>query len=232
MGRLSKILKKILLQVRKRINKEIILKNLKIFLTYYESHIVSSSLLTTAFVLILFSIVWLTSLNALTRGYQIKITEEDIANALHLASQEKIEEAKIAKQKREEAARLEQEIQERTARVERYFQIYGSPMQGYGEIIVRKAAECGGDYKILVGIAGNESGLGKIPYKTYNPYGYLDGVQYSGWSQSLNKLSCVISQRFIAPCKGDLYCIIRRYGGTDTRKDEWVRNVSFFMAQV
>ncbi|MFS8131073.1 MAG: hypothetical protein ACMG57_03775, partial [Candidatus Dojkabacteria bacterium] len=82
------------------------------------------------------------------------------------------------------------------------------------------------------GIAGNESGLGKVPYKKYNPYGYLDGITYTGWNESLSKLSCVISQRFIAPCKSDLYCIIRKYGGPGDNKDLWVRNVSFFMAQV
>lgn len=123
-------------------------------------------------------------------------------------------------------------FQENVAKAETLLATYNSPMQGYGEIIVRRANECGGDYRILLGIAGNESGLGRIPYKLYNPFGYLDGVQYSGWAESLEYLSCRISERFIAPCAGDLTCIINKYGGPDTDKEKWIRNVTWFMNQI
>lgn len=129
---------------------------------------------------------------------------------------------------------LEEEklIADQIYKVQAFFINYNSPMQGYEEIIVRKAHECGGDYAILVGIAGNESGLGKIPYKKYNPYGYLDGIEYSGWEESLTKLSCVISQRFIMPCSGDLACIVRKYAGPVDDQELWIRNVSWFINQV
>lgn len=126
------------------------------------------------------------------------------------------------------------EIEQEVARVEAFFASYtgGAVMQGYGRIIVEQARACGGDYRVLVGIAGNESGLGRVPYKLYNPYGYLDGVQYESWEHSLTFLSCVISQKFIAPCNADLRCIIRRYGGPETDQEKWIRNVSWFMGQV
>lgn len=220
------------LKLKLNLNKQKIINALINIRSYYFSHIVTSTLVIIAVMLISLSYLWVNNVTALNKGYQIKITDEDVTNALHIVSQQKIDEARIEKQKRDQAAKKEADIMAWTAKVESYFRAYGSPMVGYGEIIVRKAVECGGDYKILVGIAGNESGLGKIPYKKFNPYGYLDGVQYTGWSESLNKLSCVISQRFIVPCKGDLYCIIRKYGGPGDNKDLWVRNVSFFMAQV
>ncbi|MEP7103100.1 MAG: hypothetical protein ABI721_00120 [Candidatus Dojkabacteria bacterium] len=220
------------IKFRVKFNKKKLVKQIKNFVNYYDSHIIASSLVTISIVLIILSGIWIGDLNALNKGFTIKITEADVVNALHLASQEKIEEAKVAKAKRVAEAKQEADIEEWTARVENLFNSYDSPMKGYGGIMVRKAVECGGDYKILVGIAGNESGLGKVPYKIYNPFGYLDGVQYTGWSQSLTKLSCVISQRFIAPCKGDLYCIIRKYGGPSDNQDQWVRNVSYFMSQV
>ncbi|MEO6728354.1 MAG: hypothetical protein ABIM99_00370 [Candidatus Dojkabacteria bacterium] len=200
--------------------------------TYYLAHFVTSTILVIGVVLIFLSYFWVNTVIALNKGSEIKITDQDVTNALHLVSQQKIDEARIAKIKREEAAKKEADIREWTAKVENYFRAYGSPLAGYGEIIVRKAVECGGNYKILIGIAGNESGLGKVPYKKYNPYGYLDGITYTGWNESLNKLSCVISQRFIAPCKEDLYCIIRKYAGPGDNQDLWVRNVSYFMAQV
>jgi len=219
-------------RIKIKINKKKIKEILLYIERYYLSHFVTSTIVIIAITLIFLSYFWVNTVIALNKGYQIKITDQDVTNALHLVSQQKIDEARIAQQKRIEAAKREAEIKEWTARVENYFRSYGSPMVGYGEIIVRKAVECGGDYKILVGIAGNESGLGKVPYKRYNPYGYLDGIQYTGWTESLSKLSCVISQRFIGPCKGDLYCIIRKYAGPGDNQDLWVRNVSYFMAQV
>ncbi len=209
------------------------IKNFFIYIEkYYLTHFITSTIVLIAILLIFLSYFWINTVIALNKGYQIKITDQDVTNALHLVSQEKIDEARVAKAKRDAEAQQEANIKEWTARVENYLKSFGSPMQGYGEIIVRKAVECGGDYKILIGIAGNESGLGKVPYKIYNPYGYLDGIQYTGWKESLSKLSCVISQRFIVPCKSDLYCIIRKYGGPGDNQDLWVRNVSFFMAQV
>jgi hypothetical protein len=109
---------------------------------------------------------------------------------------------------------------------------YNSPFVGLGYIIVDQAAACGGDYRIITAIAGNESGFGRIPYKLYNPFGYLDGVQYSGWEEALSSISCKISQRFIAPCAGDLWCIVNKYGGSDTDKPKWVKNITWFMNQV
>ncbi|GAB4285439.1 MAG: hypothetical protein Kow0081_3260 [Candidatus Dojkabacteria bacterium] len=123
-------------------------------------------------------------------------------------------------------------LKDRIAKVKRFFESYGAKITGYEEIIVRKAHECGGDYRVLVGIAGNESGLGRIPYKLYNPYGYLNNTQYSSWEESLSILSCEISQRFLAPCNNDLYCIIRKYGGAETNQTKWIQNVTWFMSQV
>lgn len=128
----------------------------------------------------------------------------------------------------------QKERQDKINRIEALFQRYNSPMQGYAELIFRRVEECGSgvaDYRILIGIAGNESGFGRIPYKLYNPYGYLDGKQYSDWNDSLTFLSCVITQRFIVPCNNDLTCIINRYAGPSDDKSQWIRNVTYFINQ-
>jgi hypothetical protein len=125
-----------------------------------------------------------------------------------------------------------EEQQRKIESVEAIFRKYNSPMQGYAELIINRTTECGGDYKIIVAIAGNESGFGRIPYKKYNPYGYLDGVQYSGWEEALDYLSCKISEQHLAPCNNDLYCIIQRYGGPETDQAKWLRNIRWFMEQI
>jgi hypothetical protein len=177
--------------------------------------------------------MWVIIINSVNSPVLYKKTINSVeATISHPVTNELIEAAKEEKRIKDEAIRKEAEIQDRIARAENLLRSYGSVMVGYGEIIVRQADACGGDYRILLGIAGNESGLGRIPYKLYNPYGYLDGVQYAGWNESLTYLSCVISQRFIAPCAGDLYCIINKYGGPDTDKEKWIRNVTWFMNQV
>lgn len=141
----------------------------------------------------------------------------EIVNAL------KIDQEKIIK---------EEEIMRKAESVERLMARFNSPMAGYGELIVRRSEECGGDYKIITAIAGNESGFGRIPYKLYNPFGYLDGVQYSGWEEAIYVITCKISERFIKPCNGDLVCIVRTYGGSDTDKEKWVRNIRWFISQL
>jgi len=137
---------------------------------------------------------------------------------------------KVEQKQKLEAA----ERQAKIDRIEALFQRYNSPMQGYGELIFRRVEECGAsaDYRIIIGIAGNESGLGRIPYKLYNPYGYLDGKQYTDWNDSLSFLSCVITQRFLVPCNNDLVCIINRYAGPSDDKSQWIRNVTWFINQL
>jgi hypothetical protein len=154
------------------------------------------------------------------------------ADSIHPVTQKLIEEEKIKVNQAVQAVLEEQQILKEIEKVRSFFSSYGAVMSGYEEILVRRAHECGGDYRVLVGIAGNESGLGRIPYNLYNPFGYLDGMTYASWEESLNKLSCVISQRFIKPCASDLQCIINKYGGPDTDQAKWIRNVSWFMNQV
>jgi hypothetical protein len=123
--------------------------------------------------------------------------------------------------KREEK-RIQQQLDNDIQRATNILQRYNSPFTEHADIIVKKAYECGGD----------ESGFGRIPYKLYNPYGYLDGVQRSGWRESLEYLSCVISERFIKPCNRNIECIINRYGGTDTDKQRWIYNINWFISQI
>jgi hypothetical protein len=133
---------------------------------------------------------------------------------------------------KQKADLVAQRRQERINKVESYFRLYGSSLVGYGHIFVDQSEQCGGDYRVLVGIAGSESGLGRINVLKYNPFGYLDGVQYSSQEEALTILSCRISQQHIAPCGQDLYCLGRRYAGPSDDLDHFVSKVAFFFDQV
>lgn len=109
---------------------------------------------------------------------------------------------------------------------------YNSPFKDLGYILVQKTQECGGDYRVLLAIAGNESGFGRIPYKLYNPFGYLNGVQYSGWEEALSVISCKIAKEYLVPCNNSPECIVRRYAGEGDDKEKWVRNIYWFINQI
>lgn len=135
------------------------------------------------------------------------------------------------------AAQLAQEYSERKVEIrqakidkaEALFRDYGSNLVGYGHIIVDQASACGGDWRILIGIAGSESGLGRINYKLYNPFGYLDGVQYANYTEALTILSCKISTQHLAPCGQDLYCLARRYAGPSDDLEHFVSKIRYFV---
>lgn len=119
------------------------------------------------------------------------------------------------------------------ARVEAILNKFGSPFAGLGSIIVDKVQECGGgDFRTLLAIAGNESGFGRIPYKQYNPFGYLNGVTYSGWEESLAVLSCKITQQYLVPCNSSPECIVVKYAGDVDDRSQWVRNIYWFINQI
>lgn len=178
----------------------------------------------------------LTSLNAIyqkniQRSENIKIRKDDsFFSAFTPVSEviQRIEESKAQKQK--ELAEIE--LQSKVDKVEAIFKRYNSPMQGYGRLLVTEAERCGGDYKIITAIAGNESRFGRIPYKLYNPFGYLDGVKYSGWEESIRILSCKISYQYLVPCQNNVSCVVIKYAGPNDDKEQWVKNINWFMNQI
>lgn len=133
-------------------------------------------------------------------------------------------------QKRAELVEIE--LQAKAERVEAIFRKYNSPMQGYGRLLVSETERCGGDYKVITAIAGNESGFGRIPYKLYNPFGYLNNVQYSGWEEAIRILSCRISYQHLVPCQNNVSCVVIKYAGPSDDKEKWVRNITWFVNQI
>lgn len=99
-------------------------------------------------------------------------------------------------------------------------------------LFVQKTDECGGDFRVLLAIAGNESGFGRIPYKLYNPFGYLNNVQYSSWEEAISILSCKIAQQYLVPCNNSPECIVVKYAGDGDDRQRWVYNIHWFINQI
>lgn len=125
--------------------------------------------------------------------------------------------------------KIQEQDQKEIQHLEDYLTQRGSNMAPYAGLIYDQVKLCGGDYRVLIAIAGNESNFGKVNYKLYNPFGYLNGVQYATYEEALKILSCKISQEYLVPCNNDLNCIISRYGGLDTNKEQWVKNIQYFI---
>lgn len=145
---------------------------------------------------------------------------EDIENAVDM----KIEQEEI----KMEQERLRRERQVKIDRLAGYLRKVNSPMADYANIIIEEAESCNANYKIIVAIAGNESGYGRVPYKSYNPYGYLNKAQYSGWDTSLADLTCKVAK--YTNKYTDLYILGKVYGAHNV--EQWAKNISWHLSQI
>lgn len=143
---------------------------------------------------------------------------------LHPTGNENLEKERVRLIAEDRAAQIK--------RVTDFFTSYGSPLVPYASIFVDQSVKCGGNYRVLVGIAGSESGLGRINVKKYNPFGYLDGVQYASFDQAITILACKVSQQHISKCGEDLQCLYRRYAGPADDPNLFISKVKWFMDQV
>lgn len=155
----------------------------------------------------------------------------NLINPLHLASVSLEQDIKVVLSAQEKVL-LDMQRARQIQRVEAFLSSYGSPLAGYGNIIVDRARECGGSYRVLIGIAGSESGLGRVNVLKYNPYGFLNKVQYESQEQALYELSCLVSSRHLRFCGEDLECLARRYAGPADDKSHFIAKVRWFMNQV
>ena len=127
-----------------------------------------------------------------------------------------------------EQERLRKERQVKIDKLAGYLRKVKSPMADYAHIIVEEAESCHADYHIITAIAGNESGYGRVPYKLYNPFGYLNKVQYDGWEDSLSDLVCKVAKytnKYL-----DIYTLGKLYGAHNP--EQWEKNIRWHLSQI
>jgi len=98
--------------------------------------------------------------------------------------------------------------------------------------ILEASERCGVDYKLMVSIAGYESGYGKQPVKKYNPFGWLNGVQYGSWDEAVSDIICDFGNMYSAKGLKDPHQIVKIYVGDNGDKESWANTVSSLMKQV
>jgi len=98
--------------------------------------------------------------------------------------------------------------------------------------ILEASERCGVDYKLVVSIAGYESGYGKKPVKKYNPFGWLNGVQYGSWDEAVSDIICDFGSMYSAKGLHDPHQIVQIYVGGNGDKENWANTVTALMKKV
>ena len=154
-------------------------------------------------------------------GIDLPLPQSD---EIETAEDTKIEQERI----KAEQERLRKERQAKIDKLAAYLRKVKSPMADFANIIIEEAESCRADYRIITAIAGNESGYGRVPYKLYNPYGYLNKVQYEGWETSLGDLTCKVAK--YTNKYTDLYTLGKVYGAHNP--EQWEKNIRWHLSQI
>jgi hypothetical protein len=95
-------------------------------------------------------------------------------------------------------------------------------------VLIAESEKIGADYRIVVGIMGKESGYCRANYKTYNCFGYLNGVQYSSFREAFDNLVPKVAAK-VAPHNWDLMGLAYSYRPVD--KKAWAKGVGSMAKQ-
>jgi hypothetical protein len=106
------------------------------------------------------------------------------------------------------------EKETKITRLVSYLKRQGSPVAtyGYAKQIIDTAEANGADYRIVVAIMGVESGFCRVNVLKYNCFGYLNKVQYSGYSEAFSKLVPRISREYAKPYGTNFKALAKAYG--------------------
>jgi len=109
----------------------------------------------------------------------------------------------------------------------------GSPMfASEAQTSIDKANECGVDYKLMIAIAGYESGYGRKPMKKYNPYGWRNGKTYNSFKEAISEITCQFGNKYIKKGRDTVKEISEIYLGSNSNHDAWIKNVSYIRSQI
>ncbi len=109
----------------------------------------------------------------------------------------------------------------------------GSPMfASEAQTMIDKGNECGVDYKLMIAIAGYESGYGRKPIKKYNPYGWKNGKTYTTFKDAISEITCQFGNKYIKKGLDTVKEISNIYLGKDGNHDSWIKNVTYIRNQV
>jgi hypothetical protein len=126
----------------------------------------------------------------------------------------------------------------RAALIDRFLSKYNSPMVGTGEAFVKTADKYDLDWRLLPGIAFQESSLGKkIPRNSYNPFGWgifagkNSGAYFRSWEHGIEVVGAGMRTDYFNRGVNSLDEIALRYTA-GTALGSWVFAVSSAMEEI
>ncbi|MDP3955314.1 MAG: hypothetical protein Q8Q15_03040 [bacterium] len=119
----------------------------------------------------------------------------------------------------------------RVEKLTAFFNKYNSPLTPYAPEFIKAADFYNVDWKLVPAITGVESTFGKrIPYKSYNAYGWNNGVyKFESWEQSIWHVTKILRERYMNRGATSVQTISRIYAPPSST---WAGKVNFFMGKI
>ncbi|MFC1727119.1 hypothetical protein ACFL0Y_01225 [Patescibacteria group bacterium] len=125
----------------------------------------------------------------------------------------------------------ENQIDPRVEKLENYLKQHHSPLADYSQVFVTEADRYQIEWKLVPAITGLESSFGKrIPYNSYNAYGWANGNYYfDSWEQSIKHVTRVLKEKYYDRGLDTVSKIAPVYAPPS---DTWTSKVNFFMNKI
>ena len=119
----------------------------------------------------------------------------------------------------------------RVEKLTAFFNKYNSLLTPYAPEFIKAADTYNVDWKLVPAITGVESTFGKrIPYKSYNAYGWNNGVyKFGSWEQSIWHVTRVLREKYMNRGATSVVAIGRIYAPPSST---WAGKVNFFMSKI
>jgi hypothetical protein len=119
-----------------------------------------------------------------------------------------------------------------------FLESYRSPLAPYAEYIIEISENYNLDWRLLTGIAGNESLFGRvIPYNSYNAWGWgvhsKGTLRFGSWEEGIETVAKGLKENYIDKGLTTIDLIATRYAPVSIQNDyPWADNVRFFMERL
>lgn len=116
--------------------------------------------------------------------------------------------------------------------LDRFFKKFRSPLYGYGQKMVEEADRHSTDWRLLAGIAFQESNLcSKIPKNSYNCWGWAiytgqqSGAAFQGYDEAIEKITSGLKRDYYDKGLNSLIQIMSKY--TPSSNGSWADGVEY-----
>lgn len=119
-----------------------------------------------------------------------------------------------------------------------FLESYRSPLASYSDYILEISEKYGLDWRLLVGIAGNESLFGRVvPDDSYNAWGWgvhsRGTVRFRSWEAGIERVARSLKEDFIDQGLTTIELIMTKYAPVSVQNGyPWADNVHWFMERL